>query len=114
MWPARVPRTTIRAWYTRNATTRMSTTPDSVRFGRNGRDRKNGAKLYVNAAIPGTSGRERCSMEGVYDSHASISLPVTQIFRVDRVGSERFGSRENGRVPIGNRESLGLLDRNPH
>jgi len=53
-------------------------------------------------------------MEGVYYSHASILLPVTQIFRVDRVGSERFGSRQNSRVRIGDRESLGLLDRDPH
>ena len=53
-------------------------------------------------------------MEGVYDSHTSISLPVTQIFGVDRVSSKRFGSRQNSGVPIGDRESLGLLDRDPH
>src|SRR5215467_4911091 len=34
--PARVPRTTIRASYTRNATTRMSITPARVRVGRAG------------------------------------------------------------------------------
>src|SRR5215467_6986336 len=34
--PARVPRTTIRASYTRNATTRMSITPVRVRVGRAG------------------------------------------------------------------------------
>ena len=54
------------------------------------------------------------SMEGVYDAHASISLAVTQVFRVDGVGPQRFGSRQNSRVPIGDRESLGLLDRDPH
>src|ERR1700677_2908354 len=43
MWPARVPRTTMRAWYTRNATTRMSTTPRGVKFGNNGKNRGNWA-----------------------------------------------------------------------
>jgi len=52
--------------------------------------------------------------EGVYNSHTSVSLPMTQVFGIDRVRSERFGSRQNSRVPIGDRESLGLLDRNPH
>ena len=36
MWPARVPRTTISAWYTRNATTRISITPVSFSCGSDG------------------------------------------------------------------------------
>jgi len=54
------------------------------------------------------------SSEGVYDSHASIQLPVTQVLRVHGVRSQSFGSRQNRRVPIGNLESLGLLNRDPH
>jgi hypothetical protein len=53
-------------------------------------------------------------MEGGCDTHASISLPVIQILRVDRFGSQRLGKRQKSRVAIGDGESLGLLDRDPH
>ncbi|SPE28590.1 hypothetical protein SBA6_1100036 [Candidatus Sulfopaludibacter sp. SbA6] len=56
----------------------------------------------------------KLSIEGVYDSHASISLPITQVLGVDGVGAKRLGGDQDGRVPIGNCESLGLLDRDPH
>jgi len=60
-------------------------------------------------AIPAEKMSE-ASRKGVDDSHESISLPVVLVFGVDRVGSERFSGREDGCVPIGDLESLGLLD----
>jgi hypothetical protein len=65
-------------------------------------------------ARPGYEEFREPSSEGVYDSHASILLPVTQVFGVDGVGSKRLGGGEDGCVPIGNCESLGLLDRDSH
>src|SRR5690349_14332216 len=56
-WPARVPRTTINASYTRTATTRMSATPVIVRVGRRGRNRAGGDMVYF---LPHPDSRAAC------------------------------------------------------
>jgi len=52
--------------------------------------------------------------ERVHHSHPSILLTVVEILGVDRVSAQSLGRRENGRVPVGNRESFGLLDGDTH
>jgi len=65
-------------------------------------------------ARPGHEESRDPSNEGVYDSHAPISPPMTQVFGVDGVGSQRLGGGEDRRVPIGNSVSLGMLDSDSH